>query len=98
MKKIEKLILAAMEQDAPRVTNATNWAIGAVTGPWTNDKLMRRIYAIIDLAAAGAIVEHVYDSTYHAKTFSCRECRNEREESTLVYEVVDTISHNETEG
>ena len=82
MRKLEKVMLAAINLTPHYITNATNWAMNEVTGAWTNDKLMRRIYAVMDLADSGEIVEHENDSTFHGKAHTCEECRNEREEST----------------
>ena len=86
MRKLEKVMLAAINQTPHYITNATNWATHEVTGAWTNDKLMRRIYAVVDLADRGEIVRHEYDATYHGKAHECLECRNEREESTPALE------------
>ena len=97
MKKIQKLMLAAINDAPESIHHATDWAASEVTGPWTDDKLMRRIYAVIDLAESGEIVGHDYDSTYHSKAYQCWECRNVIEESALVYEL-STISANQLEG
>lgn len=97
MKKLEKLMLAAINEYPESIHHATDWATREVTGRWTNDKLLRRIGAVIDLADAGEIVGHDYDSTYHSKAYQCWECRHVIEESTPPSEYA-TISTNELEG
>jgi len=40
---------------------------------YTFDKLLRRVYAVMDLAEAGLIVDH-YTSIYHNQNTTCAEC------------------------
>lgn len=71
MTKVQKEMLAEIE--AGGVYPASEWAYTKAMGDWTKDKWMRRIYAVIDLAEQGKIVDH-YTSKYHALNVTCEDC------------------------
>ena len=74
MRKLEKEMLQQINTNDSTYC-ATDWASGSDnwTGTFTNDKIMRRIYAVTDLAEAGLVVDH-YGSLYHNHNVTCVEC------------------------
>ena len=74
MRKLEKEMLEQIN-GSNHTYCATDWAGGGGnwTGVLTTDKLMRRIYAVMDLADAGQITDH-NTSWYHNKNITCIDC------------------------
>jgi hypothetical protein len=71
MTKTQKEVLAEIENGG--VHAASDWAFTAAMGTWTKEKWERRIYAVLDLAKQGKIVDHE-TSAYHALNVTCVDC------------------------
>ena len=72
MTKIEKQMLEQINNSTSMYC-ATDWANGTWTGVYTEDKLMRRVYAILDLGERGLIVDHS-GSWLHSFNTTCIHC------------------------
>ena len=72
MRKLEKLMLEEINS-SEMALSSTEWSNGLFVGGYTFDKLLRRVYAVMDLAEAGLIVDH-YTSIYHNQNTTCAEC------------------------
>jgi hypothetical protein len=72
MTKIEKQMLEQINSSNSTLC-ATDWANGTWTGAYTEDKLMRRVYAILDLGERGLIVDHS-GSWFHSFNTYCDHC------------------------
>ena len=74
MTKIEKQMLEQINTSTHTYC-ATDWANGAWAGVFTTDKLMRRVYAILDLGERGLIVDHS-GSWFHSFSATCVHCED----------------------
>ena len=72
MRKLEKQMLAEINA-SDGIFCATDWCNGSWDGAYTTDKLMRRIYAVMDLGEKDLIVEHC-NSWYHSHKVTCLDC------------------------
>jgi len=71
MTKTQKEVLKAIEQGG--VYSASEWAFTKEMGDFTNEKWLRRIDAVIDLAAHQIIIDHD-SNTYHSLREVCINC------------------------
>ena len=71
MTKIQKQMLEQINSSHSTLC-ATDWANGTWTGAYTEDKLMRRVYAILDLGERGLIVDHSGSWLHSVNTIKCQ--------------------------